>query len=226
MDAEPMNRLEHPDLELFLKHLRYERNASAHTIDAYEHDLQQLLVALQKNGRLELFPSRIQPAHIRQHLATLAEQGLSRASLERKLAGIRAFFRHMNVCGRLSSNPARSLRPIRKRKPLPTVLYEAETEKLFGVDVSHMEKYSEFLRKRDEAMWEMLYATGCRVSELVGLNLEDVSLREQIARIRGKGKKERLVPFGAKARDAVQTYLEVRRRHPAVAGSEMKRRFF
>jgi len=200
----------HPDLEAFLKHLRYERNASAHTIDAYERDLRQFMGTLQAACKLDLFPVGVQPLHLRMHLAALAERGLSRASLERKLACLRAFFRYMMVLGRVRTNPARSLRPARKRRILPRVLSEAETEVVFEDLAHHADPSSAFVHARDAAMLEMMYATGARVSELVGLNLDDVSLREHIVRIRGKGKKERLVPFGSKALAALVVYLKIR----------------
>ncbi len=204
----------HPDIESFLTHLRFERNASPHTIDAYTRDLTQFTLSLASKKRMDLFPEKVEPIHVRQHLASLAERGVARSSLERKLASIRTFFRFMTLSGRTVANPARSLRSIKKHKPLPKVLSESEAvslliEKPAGVTRLHPGTLTA-LHARNAAMWELLYATGIRVSELVGLNLDDVSIRERIVRVRGKGKKERLVPFGSKAAAALVAYLHTR----------------
>lgn len=201
----------HADLEAFMTHLRYECNASEHTTDAYQRDLLQFIAFLESRGRGALFPEKIEATHVRQHLAAQAEKGLARTSLERKLAALRTFFRYLASCGRVGGNPARALRPVKRHKPLPKVLSEAEAGEMLDAGGSAAPKHaSALVRTRNAAMWEMLYATGARVSELVGMNIDDISLRDQTVRIRGKGKKERLVPFGSKARDALTMYMKER----------------
>lgn len=206
----------HKDIASFVNHLKYERNASPHTIDAYTRDLLQFLDTLRDHGRMDRFPVRIEPLHVRQHLAALADSGLSRASLERKLASIRTFFRYMALSGRMSGNPARSLRPMRKHKPLPKTFSEREAnvlmEEKLPTGANRPEWVYPALQARNAAMWELLYATGIRVAELVGIDVDDVSMRDHIVRIRGKGKKERIVPFGSKARAALMAYEPLRSR--------------
>ena len=218
-----------PSVASFLKHLRYERNASEHTVDAYGRDLSQFVQSLESRGRAGLFPAQVESLHIRQYLASLAERGMSRPTIERKLASLRAFYKFLLMTGQVKSNPARALRAIKKRKTLPKLLSEAEASAMLDGLATARPATAESPRRaaktalielRDRAMWEMLYATGARVSELVGLNAEDVSLRDQMVRIRGKGKKERLVPFGDKARLALLAYLRERERALPRASSE------
>ncbi|MEW6365204.1 MAG: tyrosine recombinase [Acidobacteriota bacterium] len=210
-----------PGVASFLKHLRYERNASEHTVDAYSRDLSQFVRSLESRGRAGLFPGQVESVHIRQYLASLAERGMSRPTIERKLASLRAFYKFLLLTGQVRRNPARALRAIKKGRTLPKVLSEAEASAMLdglattppaGVESPRSAVRKGLINLRDRAMWEMLYATGARVSELVGLNVDDVSLRDQVVRIRGKGKKERLVPFGDKARLALLAYLRERER--------------
>jgi len=194
---EPVNHL--PDsLYSFLDFLSAERNASPNTISAYRRDIAEFLRFLKKQGWRE-HPS---PRDVRKWLATLNQKGLKRTSISRKLSSIRAFYKYLFRTGVVSFNPAEPVSfPIRSR-PLPKNLTVAQ-----ATDVIEKNPVSDFKGIRDRAIIELLYSTGIRVSELTGLDLEGINFSPEMIRVRGKGRKERIVPFGSKARKAMEDYL-------------------
>ncbi|OYT71003.1 MAG: tyrosine recombinase XerC [Chloracidobacterium sp. CP2_5A] len=196
-------------IEDFKKFLMYERNASAHTLRCYLGDLEQFhdfLCPPNAKGERRVVDIRdIDNITIREYLATLYDKKKKKASIARKLATLRAFFRHLCREGVLELNPAQLVASPRLEKKLPNHLTVEEAMRF--VEMPDLETV---LGKRDRAILEMLYATGVRVSELVGLNLEDIDFKSQCARVRGKGRKERIVPFGEHARKALELYLGVR----------------
>jgi tyrosine recombinase XerC len=193
-----MNR----ELSQFLDFLRYERNASAHTVSGYKRDLSQFADYLAA-GEISL--CRLDNVHIRGFLAQLHEKRLRKSSLARKLAAVRSFLQFCVKKGWLAENPARVVATPKQEKHVPSFLSEEEMVGFLELPASHRP-----LDLRDKAVLELLYATGIRVSELVGIDTEDVSFQERLIRVRGKGKKERLVPFGRIAGKTLASYLGAR----------------
>jgi integrase/recombinase XerC len=190
------------ELDEFLEYLRHGRNASPHTISAYRIDLEQLQAYLA--GRK--IPLRgVDPVVLRGFLHELAATRLAKSSLGRKLAALRSFFQYGIKQGWMDDNPAKVLSTPKLDRPVPEFLSEEEMERFLERPDS-----GNVLGLRDRAILELFYAAGIRLSELVGIDLADLSLEERTLRVRGKGRKERLVPFGSKAVTSLQAYLFVR----------------
>ncbi|NOR15890.1 MAG: tyrosine recombinase XerC [Candidatus Aminicenantes bacterium] len=186
----------------YLEHLRYERNASPHTIAAYRRDLLQFQAFL-KSKHIRF--SQINNVVIRSFLAELYAKAEKKSTMARKLAAIRSFFQYGIGRKWLEDNPAKVVATPKQEKHVPSFLSEEEMASL--LDLPPGDKP---LLVRDRATLELLYATGIRVSELVGLNMDDLSFEERMIRVRGKGKKERLVPFGKIASQNLKFYLQRR----------------
>jgi len=189
-------------LSEFLDYLRYERNASPHTISGYRSDLGQFIDFIGERGGSLRTVDNVQ---IRGFMAQLHERKLKKSSAARKLAAIRSFFQFGVKKKWIAENPAKSVATPKQEKRVPSFLSEEEMAGFLEVQSSDKP-----LDMRDRAILELLYASGIRVSELVGINLEDASLGERLIRVRGKGKKERLVPFGRMAGERLTLYLRVR----------------
>jgi integrase/recombinase XerC len=193
-------------LDSFLEHLALNDNASAHTVRAYESDLTQFLTFLGRHlgrPRADLVAADFAPGHIRAFLGDLHKRGNSRSSVARKLAAIRAFGRHLRREGALQGDPAALVGTPRQDSHLPAHLGEAEMSRLLeGPDASRP------LGRRDRAILELFYASGLRLSELVGLDVDDVNLGSRTVRVLGKGRKERLVPFNRTAEAAIRAWLK------------------
>ncbi len=189
-------------LKQFLSYLEHEKNASPHTIDSYKRDLTQLAQYLTKN-QIRL----VNTDHIvlRGFLATLYEKQWKKSTIARKLAAIRSFFQYSLKQRWIEDNPAKLLSTPKLDKHIPSFLSEEEMQKFLDLPISNKP-----LDLRDRAMLELLYATGLRVGELVGSNIEDINFPERLIRVRGKGKKERILPFGKTAEESLQSYLRVR----------------
>ncbi len=191
------------EIEEFLNFLRYERNASEHTISSYRRDLNQLADYLKANR----FTWRtVDTLALRGFLAELHERNLKKTSIVRKLAAIRSFFEFGLREKWRSDNPARALSTPRVEQQIPGFLTEEETAEFLEWPVNNDDP----LEVRDRAILELLYASGLRVSELTSLDLEDLSLKERLIRVKGKGKKERIVPFGRQAEKWLKDYLNLR----------------
>jgi len=184
----------------FLRQLAAARGASEHTLRAYRLDLQALFTFLDTRG---IDDARAVTARtLRSFLAEQDEQGLARASIQRRLSAVRSFFRHLLRAGRIEAHPAQGLRTARARRGLPKALELSEVERLIASpDLSTPSG------RRDRALLECLYSAGTRAAELVGLERGDLDLAGGVARVRGKGKKERLAPLGSHALAALQDYL-------------------
>ncbi len=193
----------------FIKHLKYERNASAHTLRNYESDLQQFydtLAPADDNGvHREVNLREIDHLTIREYMARLYEQKKKKSSIHRKVASLRTFFRYLCREGILEVNPAKLVSSPRVERKLPNHLTIEQMVKFIETPETDT-----VLGKRDRAMLELLYASGIRVSELVNLNLHDIDFSNRTVRVKGKGRKERIVPFGEHAKAAIQSYLGVR----------------
>ena len=196
-------------MEQFLTYLRFQRNVSEHTVRNYASDLHQFHYFLTHTPEGQLRPEpeleQIDNLTIREFLGLLFQQNSRRSSVARKLAAIRSFMKYLAGRGVIPRNPAKNVATPRQEKRLPDhlsldtvleLLAAPETVTALGI--------------RDRAILELFYATGIRVSELVGLNLEDLDLDGGFARVVGKGRKERIVPFGRKAGEAIVSWLVVR----------------
>jgi integrase/recombinase XerC len=233
-------------IERYLFHLRNERNASPHTVRNYESDLKQFVAYLSPPGAELPALAGLDHHLIREYVGWLYDRQLGRASIGRKLATLRSFFRFCVREGKMASNPARLVPTPKLPRRLPEVPGTEEMNRFLNgmaafqpparrrpgrkgesaegagaqplpssgsstrVAAPPRNGASRVLLRRDRAIFELLYGSGLRVSELVGLNLEDVNREEQMLRVRGKGRKERLVPYGSKARQTLEAYDEVR----------------
>ncbi len=186
----------------FLAYLRYERNASVHTISGYSRDLTQFSDYIRERGGSF---RKVDNLQIRGFMAQLHERRLKKSTTARKLAAIRSFFQFGVKKKWITDNPAKVVATPRQEKRVPSFLSEDEMTQFLDVPPSKKP-----LDLRDKAILELLYASGIRVSELVGINPEDVNLGERLVRVRGKGKKERLVPFGRMAGQRLAEYIRVR----------------
>lgn len=192
----------------FLEHLTHERSLSPHTVRAYEGDLLRFLdfLAVDYLGRdaAEVEPVDVEPLAVRSFLAHLSRREVSRKSQGRALSAVRSLFRFACREGLVESNPASGVRTPKQSRPLPRHLRPGEIENLLEAAEGR-----DPLEMRDRSILELLYAAGLRVGELVGLDWEDVDLSGRMVRVLGKGGKERMVPFGAPAAEALRQWLAV-----------------
>jgi integrase/recombinase XerC len=192
----------------FLRYLATERNASDLTIKSYREDLFGLMQWLETTiGNLPA-TDELTPQTLRQFQSALQEAGYARTTISRKLASLRSFYRFAQRQGLATSNPAKPLRNPRRQRKLPLVLTGEEIGRLLAapplIDVAGL---------RDRAILETMYSAGLRVSEVVGLSDGDLDFDEQIIRVRGKGRKERISPLGSYAIGAIVDYRRQRTRH-------------
>jgi integrase/recombinase XerC len=196
-------------IDRFADYLKYQRNASAHTLRNYLSDLEQFYDYLcprdPRGDRREIDIRQIDHITIREYMAQLYKDQRKKTSIARKLATLRTFFKFLCREQVLELNPARLVSSPRLEKRLPKVI--SVDEVVHFIETPDTETV---LGKRDRAVLELLYATGCRVSEVAGINLDDIDFKHEMIRVRGKGRKERFVPFGSKAKEALTAYLEVR----------------
>ena len=185
----------------FLRHLR-ERNASAHTIKAYAGDLDTFAVYI-GSTKGDCDWKKIDHIVIRGFLSHLYDKGLSKTSVARALAAVRSLYRWLAQEGVVEQNPAKLVSTPRLPKKLPRVPTIEEMNNVLDGKMPEIASFPE----RDALMFELLYGCGIRNSELVGINLEDISLSNEAILIRGKGKKQRLVPYGGSALAALSIYL-------------------
>jgi integrase/recombinase XerC len=192
------------DVAAFLRHLEKERNASPHTVRAYAVDLAQFQDHLRDELGRDGTPADVDHLMVRSFLARLHRGGAKKVSASRKLASLRTFFRYLCREGVLTRNPARAILQPRLERRIPSHLEESEIGDFLDVPVESDAD------RRAQALLEMLYATGVRCSELVGMDLADIDMDARMIRVLGKGRKERVVPFGTRAREALRAYLPVR----------------
>jgi len=222
-------------IEKYLGYLRAVKNSSPHTILNYGKDLDQFFVYLSPPGAQPPAVNSITHGIIREFVAHLHEEGLQKSSVARKLAALRSFFKYCVREGLLAENPARLVPTPKLPKRIPSVLSAEEMNGFLNhlaalgqptpperprakkhsapassTVTNTKREESGLLLRRDRALLELLYAAGLRVSELTGLNLVDIEQKERILRVRGKGDKERIVPYGTKAQEALEKYWSVR----------------
>jgi integrase/recombinase XerC len=213
----------------FLEYLSAVRNSSPHTILNYGKDLEQFLTFLSPPGATPPALAEIKHTMIREFVAHLHDHGLEKSSIARKVAALRSFFKYCVREELLKENPARLIPTPKLPKRIPSVVSAEDMNSFLnqlaatlpasgartplrkrasGAGLPALEEPL-FLR-RDRALLELLYAAGLRVSELTGLNPADIDQKERILRVRGKGNKERIVPYGSKAQDALEKYWPLR----------------
>ena len=205
----------------FLKYLILNRNVSPHTVRAYDSDLRQFLAFLSQDRAKP--PSSLRPVDldvdaVRGYLAMLYRVGRSRASAARKLAALRAFGRYLRREDVTVDEPAALVATPKQRQTIPAHLSEDEMSRLL-----EMPDTAAPLGRRDRAILELFYASGLRLSELVGLDLDDVNLSGRLVRVLGKGNKERMVPFNTSAAAAIRRYLRDRAAIVAASGTQTDR---
>jgi integrase/recombinase XerC len=197
-------------LEQFFEHLRYERNASEHTLRNYRIDLGQfhdhLAPADPRTGaRREPDIRQIDHITIREWLSALHEQKKKKSSIARKIASLRTFFQFLVREGVVEKNPAKMVATPRQEKRLPTHLSVEDMIRFIETPDAQTD-----LGKRDRAILETLYGTGMRVSELTKLNVRDVDFKNKLVKVTGKRRKQRIIPMTEQARDAMLLYMTVR----------------
>jgi integrase/recombinase XerC len=183
-------------IDRFLRYLEVEKGVSAHTLRAYRKDLEVFY------GAVNTAPENIDVIDVRGFIAGQIKQGLNKTTVSRRLSSIRSFFKFLYREGFIRSNPAKLVSNPKLQKLLPRFL---SVDDVFSL-VEQPEGIG-FLPARDRAILELLYSSGLRVSELAGLNTDEVNTKEHLVKVRGKGKKERIVPVGTKAMDVLKTYL-------------------
>jgi integrase/recombinase XerC len=227
----------------FLDYLKFERRFSEHTAKCYGADLTQFGEFLQGETETDTSGSELmQPSHhegqhatavatqvdlkidqqllsaqtesVRKYLALLNEKQYSKATIARKLATLRSFYKFLVKRNYLSSNPVVSIRTPKQEKKLPRYLEYEEVKKLLETPPANT-----WLGARDRAILETLYSTGIRVSELVALNMDDIDFLGEVIHIRGKGKKERIAPIGSSALQVIQHYMEYRNKRAQSNGN-------
>jgi integrase/recombinase XerC len=192
-------------LKAFLQHLELNRNASAHTVRAYDSDLSQFLAhaaAAAGVNRSELTPQQLTRTAIRDFIAELHRRGRTRASSARKLAAIRTFLRYLRREALIDNDPGALVATPRREVRMPAHLSEREMNALLAAPPA-----DEALSRRDRAILELFYASGLRLSELAGVDLTDIDLSSRRVRVLGKGGKERIIPFNQSTASAIRAYL-------------------
>ncbi len=186
-------------IERFYNSLKAEKDASPHTLRAYVKDLEEFLLFVDKK------PQDIDNLDIRSFLASLHYRKLKKSSISRKLATIRSFFKYLHRESVVKKNPAKLVASPKVPKTLPRFL---TVDEIFAL--MEAPKGDTFLAARDKAILELLYSSGLRVSELTALDINDFNIKESLVRVKGKGKKERILPVGTKAIEAMKNYLPER----------------
>ena len=210
------------EIKKFIDYQRYERNASEHTLRAYRADLEQFRTFLTPPNENTLPLAQVDHRVIREFVAWLYDRKRGRSSIARKLACLRSFFRYCVREKIVELNPARLVNSPKLPKRVPAVLTAEEMNNFLDrLPAVHVGKRTarqmpldgddaKLIPRRDRAILELLYASGIRVSELVGLDLDSVDSHSKMLRVLGKGRKERVVPYGAKAEAALEAYWPVR----------------
>ncbi|HJL84064.1 MAG TPA: tyrosine recombinase XerC [Candidatus Marinimicrobia bacterium] len=190
----------------FLEYLKKERSYSPHTIKAYKTDLIQFSRFVKEYGGTGSFNvSSVDKKTVQHFVGSLTEKGLSPKSTGRKLASIKSFFRYLLKHAHVESNPASTVKAPKQHASLPKFLQKEVLEQI----LSYSDK-DDWQLKRDKTILELLYSTGIRLGELVAIDMGDVQINQKTVKVFGKGGKERIVPFGGKAAEALDFYLKER----------------
>ena len=208
-------------IDAFVAFLSKERNDSPHTVKAYAHDVGEFAAFCDGFYGGPWTWGGVDRLAVRGFLGHLQQRGLAKRSIARALSALRTFYRFLNTTQGLEVNPARAARSPKVDKTLPVHLERAEIEMLF-VEAEARADAGGFREARDLAMLELFYSTGMRLSELAGLNDQDLDLVSDQAKLRGKGKKERIVPVGSHATAALRRYFRLRDALLAALGAAVR----
>ncbi|WP_289160452.1 tyrosine recombinase XerC [uncultured Parabacteroides sp.] len=200
-------------IDSFLDYLRYERNYSNYTIEAYSKDLRQFEEYVKLNKESVFVPGDVDADLVRSWIVSLMDEKISPVSVNRKLSSLKSFFKFLMKQGSISVNPLRLITGPKTKKPLPYFVRDKEMELLLDGDGFD----EDFEGVRDRLILEMLYDTGIRRSELIGIQDSDVDFGAMQIRVTGKRNKQRLIPFAEELKNLIQAYTEVRNRE---VGSE------
>ena len=189
----------------FQIYLEVERNVSAHTRVAYIADIQEFTRFLHNNNFIKSQDEiiNVEPENIREYLSYLYRQKVKKVTVNRKVSSLRAFYKYVLRTGKIKNNPAEMIQTLKTEKYMPTFL---SVDEMFELLKERDE--SSVLSLRNRAILEIFYSSGLRLSELAGLDLIDLDFNQKLVKVRGKGRKERIVPVGGPALKAVQEYLE------------------
>jgi len=201
--------LRRPEVTEFLTHLDKERGQSPHTVKAYGRDLEAFTEFCDRHYGGDWSWERVDRLGLRGFLGELQRRGLAKRSAARSLSAVRSFYRYLQVHHGVQNGAARAAKVPKLDKRLPSYLDREQTDRLFDW-VEARAAGDEFGPTRDLAILELFYSTGIRLSELSGMNLEDLDLLSDQAKVRGKGRKERIVPVGSRAVLVLRRYLNLR----------------
>ena len=191
--------------ESFLDYLQYERNYSEETIKSYREDLRQF----EEFAREEIgdsAPSEVKAELVREWIVSLMDRGYTSTSINRKLSSLRSFYKFLLRKGEVAVNPLQKITGPKNKKPLPAFLRESDMDRL----LDEVDFGEGFKGCRDHMIIEMFYATGVRLSELIGLDNKDVDFSSSLIKVTGKRNKQRLIPFGEELKIAMTEYVDVR----------------
>lgn len=215
---------QHPvraEVASFLEHLEKERQVSPHTLRAYARDLEAFTSFLDRHTGGDWDFSRVDRLGLRGFLGELQRRGLAKRSLARALSAVRSLYRYLQAHHGLERSPVRAARAPRLGRTLPAYLDRERTERVFEAAEARAAGEAP-AGLRDLAILELFYSSGLRLSELVGLNLLDLDLLSDQVKVRGKGRKERLVPVGSRASRALRSYLEEREALAQLPGADRR----
>lgn len=187
-------------LKEYLEYLEFQKRYSLNTIDSYKRDIEKFLVFMNDEGYTY---KNVDEILIRNFLMKERRNNISARSNQRRIIALRKFYDYLLRYDYVDSNPFLAIRSPKVSKNPPQVLYQQEIEKLFSYNYSR----TDFLAKRDQAIMELLYASGLRVSELVSLTLQDIYSRQRILKITGKGNKQRMAPYSIRAQEVLNDYI-------------------
>jgi len=209
-------------LELFLRYQLLERNASEHTVSAYRSDILQFVDWVCSQHGNDINWSDVTRDDIRGWLSELSDLDLAKSTLSRKMASLRSFYRYSAKRGHVEKNPMALMPTFKKSQRLPPLVTESEMYLLLHIPADTTNEI-EILHR---AILELLYGSGVRVSELTGIKIADIDLNRQLLKVTGKGRKERIIPFGGKALASLKSWLEVRRRWVNIYGKKGENHLF
>jgi len=197
----------------FLKYLEFEKRFSSHTLTAYKGDLAQFNDFISKTYEVSA-AKEVTPQHIRSWMVQLMQEGISTRSINRKLSSLKTFFKFLKKRGQLDINPMAKIIAPKSGKRLPVFVNKDQIDQLFD-NVDFGEGYD---GARNKAIMELLYATGMRRSELIGLKVKNISIESGLIKVKGKGNKERLIPMSRKVEKVLKEYLKIKEEYyPATA---------
>ena len=189
----------------FLDYLQYERNYSGETVKAYRDDICQFEAFLNEESEC-MAPSDVVTESVREWIVSLMDRGYTSTSINRKLSALRSFYKFLLRRGDVSIDPLRKIVPPKNKKPLPSFLKESEMDRL----LDETDFGEGFKGCRDRMIISMFYVTGVRLSELIGLDDNDIDFSASLIKVTGKRNKQRLVPFGEELKEMMTVYVKVR----------------